>query len=459
MKRAWLSITICIILIFLFGEISRGENFTLIPIPDTQNYSTSYPHIYKAQTQWMVDSMAVWNIVFAAHEGDIVNNYGSTTEWMRADTAMSILEDPVTTGLAEGIPYSMMPGNHDQPTTNYNSYFGVSRFLGRSYYGGHDSTANDNNYCFFSASGMDFIVVSLECNPSSAAIAWADSLLGAHSDKRGIVVSHYILNTDGSWGGLGQTMYDTFKDNPNLFLMLCGHKHGEAMRTEVFNGDTVYVILADYQDISPGGNGWLRIMEFQPANDRIRVLTYSPYIDEYGTDTVMGNDTKSAEFFLSYDMDEPSPGWVAYNDMDPRTPSGPTDNAPNVTEYDYAAVDSVLKNFNTGEDLPVTVTGSYNAWDPVLNGDNANAGTDAGDLFGPTGSRVVDLRGISEIDSAHWYNTMTFDHLDPAKEYNITLSVNRDKVEYDGARYTRVTIGGASTYTNASSPGDQWCGQ
>ena len=84
--------------------------------------------------------------------------------------------------------------------------------------------------------------------------------------------------------------------------MLCGHMHGEALRTEVFNGDTVHVILADYQDISNGGNGWLRIMEFQPANNRIRVLTYSPYIDQYGTDTVMGDDTISEEFFLSYNM-------------------------------------------------------------------------------------------------------------------------------------------------------------
>jgi|GEM_PF-2515260 len=279
-----------------------GENFVLIPIPDTQKYSENYPWIYYDQMQFIVDSMDVWNIVFASHEGDIVDNPGVELEWMRADTAMKIIEDPVGTGLPEGIPYSVCPGNHDTPTTLYNTYFGVSRFSGRSYYGGHDGSDNDNNYSFFSAGGMDFIVISLEYNPVSTYIAWADSLLAAYPDRRGIVVSHYILNTNASWGGNGQTIYDTLKDNPNLDFMLCGHMHGEALRTEVYNGDTTYVILADYQDIANGGNGWLRIMEFQPANNRVRVLTYSPYIDQYGTDTYMGDDTISEEFFLGYNM-------------------------------------------------------------------------------------------------------------------------------------------------------------
>jgi len=289
---------------FYGRAVSGGGNFALIPIPDTQKYCLSYPWIYYDQMQWIVDSMAVWNIVFAAHEGDIVDTYGSTLEWLRADTAMSILEDPAGTGLSQGLPYSVCPGNHDTPTTNYNTYFGISRFSGRSYYGGHDGSTNDNNYCFFSAGGMDFIVISLQYNPGSGPIAWADSLLSAHSNRRGIVVTHYLLNTNGSWGGSGQTIYDTLKDNPNLFLMLCGHMHGEALRTEVFNGDTVHVVLADYQDITNGGNGWLRIMEFQPTNNRIRVLTYSPYLDQYGTGTVMGDDTISEEFFLGYNMSE-----------------------------------------------------------------------------------------------------------------------------------------------------------
>jgi hypothetical protein len=42
------------------------------------------------------------------------------------------------------------------------NHFGVSRFLGKSYYGGHFGSDNDNNVGLFSAGGMDFIVISLE---------------------------------------------------------------------------------------------------------------------------------------------------------------------------------------------------------------------------------------------------------------------------------------------------------
>jgi hypothetical protein len=279
-------------------------NFSLIILPDTQKYSASYPSIYLAQTQWIVDNLAARNIVFVANEGDIVDNADQQYQWTNADAAMDLLENPVTTGLPQGIPFAMLPGNHDQPTSFFNTYFGVARFAGRSYYGGHYSTDNDNNYSLFEARGMDFILISLEYEPGSSVIAWADGLLQTHSDRRGIVVTHCLLATNGTWLGPGQEIYDTLKDNPNLFMILGGHMHGEALRTDEYQGRQVYSLLADYQDLPSGGDGWLRIMEFQPASDRIRVLTYSPTLDQYGTDTVMGDDTKSQEFFLPYDMDD-----------------------------------------------------------------------------------------------------------------------------------------------------------
>ena len=88
-----------------------GEDFTIIVLPDTQYYSQSYPTIFSAQTQWIVDNRSALNIVYVAHEGDLVNIASSTTQWSRADAAMSLLENPITTGLPEGIPYGVVPGN------------------------------------------------------------------------------------------------------------------------------------------------------------------------------------------------------------------------------------------------------------------------------------------------------------------------------------------------------------
>ena len=73
----------------------------------------------------------------------------------------------------------------------FNTFLGTNHFAGRSYYGGHYGTNNDNHYSFFSASGMDFIVVYLEYDTSAnaAVLAWANGLLQTYSDRRAIVVS------------------------------------------------------------------------------------------------------------------------------------------------------------------------------------------------------------------------------------------------------------------------------
>jgi len=283
---------------FYGRQIGTGtcEDFMVIALPDTQMYSDDNPDTYFiGQTQWIVDNHDTSNIVYVAHMGDIVNTWNSTAQWDNADAAMSLLENPATTGLTDGIPYGMVPGNHDTPTTQYNNYFGVSRFDGRGYYGGHYSTTNDNNYTLFSAGGLDFIVVNLEYQPGTAELNWADARLKEYSDRRAIVVSHSIIDTDGSWEY--EAIFTALKDNPNLFLMLCGHMHGEARRTETGDfGNTIHILLADYQSEANGGNGYLRTMRFSPVNNTIYVKTYSPTVPGYLTD---GN----SQFDLVYDMD------------------------------------------------------------------------------------------------------------------------------------------------------------
>ena len=91
----------------------QAVSFTIIALPDTQYYSSSYPDIFTNQTQWIVANHETLHIVYVAHEGDIVNSARSITQWERASKSMSYLEDPLTTGLPDGIPYSVMRGNHD----------------------------------------------------------------------------------------------------------------------------------------------------------------------------------------------------------------------------------------------------------------------------------------------------------------------------------------------------------
>ena len=39
-----------------------GDPFTIVVLPDPQNYAASYPSIYNAQTQWCADNRAPRNI-------------------------------------------------------------------------------------------------------------------------------------------------------------------------------------------------------------------------------------------------------------------------------------------------------------------------------------------------------------------------------------------------------------
>jgi hypothetical protein len=98
-----------------------------------------------------------------------------------------------------------------------------------------------------------------------------------------------------SFGTQGQQIYNALKARPNLFLMLSGHVSTEGQRTDVFAGNTIYTLLSDYQGRPNGGNGWLRIVEFVPAQDEIRVKTYSPTLDRF-------EDDADSEFTLSYAM-------------------------------------------------------------------------------------------------------------------------------------------------------------
>ena len=310
-----------------------GPDFTLVTLPDTQFYSENlnnrFPQ-FLSQTNWIVSSKATLNTAFVAHMGDMVqsgDNGGNNAEWLRADQAMDLIEQHASTLTAHGIPWGGAPGNHDfgtgggsGTTTFWNQFFGTARWAGRPYFRGNYSTNNNNNYQFFSASGLDFIVINLAYNPNTAGdqavLDWADALLKANPNRRAIITSHWIVNigNPATFGGHGQAIYDNLKDNPNLFLLLCGHVHGEGQRTDVFQGRSVHSVLQDYQDRSGGpggqggGDGWLRYFIFSPANGTISARTYRTTSGAFETDA-------DSQFTLNYHMQTPLTDWVQLDEQ------------------------------------------------------------------------------------------------------------------------------------------------
>lgn len=290
-------------------------DFTLVGIPDTQYYTGELNggtnEMFKSQTQWIINNMDSLHIVFAEGLGDCVqngDNGNDSAEWMRCDTAFAYLEDTLTTQLADGLPYGINVGNHDQSpagsatgtTALFNYYFGAARFSGKNYYGGHFGADNNSNYCLFSSGGLDFIVINFEYddNRDTAEINWAHALLLTYSTRRAILASHYMLELNGTFSTQGQLLYDAFKIHPNVFMTMSGHVPGESSRQDTYQGNTIYSIMSDYQGRTNGGNGWLRLYHFSPATNSILVKTYSPWLNQWETDA-------NSQFTIAYQMTPP----------------------------------------------------------------------------------------------------------------------------------------------------------
>lgn len=341
---------------------ATAEEFTIIALPDTQHYSQSYPAIFTSQTQWIKDNKAARNIVFVTHEGDIVQNASVNSEWVAANQSMSILDGVV--------PYGMAPGNHDEPSTLYNTFFPYTRYEGvYPWYGGHYQNLNDDNYQLFSAGGMDFVWVHLDFCPTSAVVAWGSSILNSFPNRIGMMTTHAYLGLSAERNthvcGATQYLWDELAlTSPNLHFMLSGHVHGESRRVDTAHGHPVYQMLADYQSRSSGGEGWLRILRFVPNEDKVYVQTYSPWLNQYESDA-------DSEFTLDFPMGGAftNAGTTVVNSgsIASITPSGLQQN----TEYEWQVTvtngngktrTGPIWRFTTGGDVPPNVP-------PVANGD------------------------------------------------------------------------------------------
>ena len=300
-----------------YGREKNNTNFTIIVLPDTQHYSRIYPIIFDNQTLWINSTKQEQNIVFVTHEGDIVDNQTIITQWQNANHSMSVLDNQV--------PYGVGPGNHDMwprsgggNTTNYNTYFPVSRYEGvYDWYKGNFDR-NDNNYQLFSAGGQDFIIFHIEFDANGTTLAtrqpvftWINNTIETYPNRSAIITTHAYLETNGQRiDNFGIHLWNNvIRTHSNVFLVLCGHNHGEWNRTDSnIDGKPVIQLLADYQDYNNQQSGLLRLMKFVPAEKKIYIKTYSPYLTQatctganqtWRSDGCYENDTNS-EFTLDY---------------------------------------------------------------------------------------------------------------------------------------------------------------
>ncbi|MDX2148894.1 MAG: DNRLRE domain-containing protein [Planctomycetota bacterium] len=310
------------------GVPYRNEpgRFTLVGMPDTQNYSEFYPEIYEAQTRWIAENRHGQNIKFVSHYGDVVNHGDRDNEWRNARRAMDTLD-------RAGVAYGVTAGNHDVTPSGsagspyiqqkYLEYFGPQRYAGQSWYKGA-SPSGMSNYQTFAGGGREFLIMHLEVDTPVRELAWAQGVLNQNRDKPTIITTHrYLQDAEDYTGGVPvvpsgrypgvwynfegiyadggiqtEELWNSFmRVNKQVFMVNCGHFHEEFRQTSTnLHGLPVHEVLADYQDDPNGGDGWLRLMQFDTAAKRIDVETYSPTRNEFRT-------ADESRFSLSVDFD------------------------------------------------------------------------------------------------------------------------------------------------------------
>lgn len=296
-----------------FQPMASAQDFTIIVLPDPQYYSANNPAIFDSQTQWIANNISALDIKFVIDVGDTVNGGGEASQWQAASNAMSKLEGKV--------PYIIAIGNHDynaadpwnrtSSATNYNHYFGPSRFANSysGWLGSYPTGSNENSYYQITINGQRYLILSLEFYPRTAALEWAKGIIEQNPDAEIIIATHgyeYFDNTHVALcDNYNAEYYNMGADNDgeemwtklvsqyaNVSMVFSGHivkSAGEmaaAHQTEAgANGNIVNEMLADGQAMTNGGQGYLRILQVSPTKNQIRVSTYSPYLNAYMTDS------------------------------------------------------------------------------------------------------------------------------------------------------------------------------
>ena len=322
----------------LFGaERAAAPNgtFSIAVIPDTQRYrrlkdnsQTWENPTFEAYTTWIAANLERQRIVFVSHVGDIVD-LNERPQWKVARRCMDQLHGRV--------PYGISVGNHDMVRTGdsslFQGFFPESRFVEFDWYGGAYSGSPDskgsvsgnnaNSFQVFSAEGLRFIFVHLECNAPDDVLDWANDVLRKHSDRRAIITTHMGLGPRdrpkkasdyfdapkgrmtwkkcyGERGNTPQQMWDKcLRRHSNVFMICCG----DQSRTQAMHqssrgehGNTVHEVLSDY-----GSNG-LRVMRFVPDANRIEVRTWNPLTGKLTQKTSIVPDARQHQFDLPYTM-------------------------------------------------------------------------------------------------------------------------------------------------------------
>jgi hypothetical protein len=323
--------------------LKGSQAWSLAVIPDTQNYSKYGKNQanFHLMTEWLRDHAEAWKVQAVLQEGDLVEQndiaegggrgYGdqnARSQWDCARSAMAKLDGVVPTIYATG-NHDYGFRNSENRRTQFNSYFGLTdnpltcdgrgggvwRESGTNSFGAE--TLENAAYEITAPDGRRLLILSLEWAPRREAVAWGNSVLqqDRYRDHLGILLTHSFLTPKNVRDGRDDRpanphTYPTGEDgnthdgeelwkalvqpSRQIQLVLNGHEMGRHVGYRKDPGaadQIVHQMLFNAQGLGGGsreegngGDGWLRLLTFEPDGSTLTVRTFSPLKLKQGID-------------------------------------------------------------------------------------------------------------------------------------------------------------------------------
>jgi len=311
LRGSFSAFLIVLLIGWFHATVARGEtaeDFSVVVLPDTQIYAWKFPEFLPAQTRWIVENRAKYNIKYVLHVGDVVE-HNNEKEWKIAREALSLLDGKV--------PYAIALGNHDigpggsskTRDTLFGEYFPLKEIRKWESFGGvydREPDKGENMYHLFRAGGRQWLALVLEFGPRDDVLRWAGEVVARHPECPVLLITHAYLHNDGrrydratpdqdyppqdypiagDRAGLntGEDIWRKLvSKNRNLVMVISGHVCVAARLTSRGDaGNRVHQMVVDYQNQERGGNGWLRLLQFSEGGRTVHVRDYSPVLDEW----------------------------------------------------------------------------------------------------------------------------------------------------------------------------------
>lgn len=258
--------------------------YTIGWISDPQHYSAKFPAYYEAMTAFLRDQREALRLAYVINTGDLVHKTSDEKQWEVAVRAQAALEE---------IPNGVLAGNHDCQEPDrfepYGRHFGEKKYKDKPWYGGSYQN-NRGHYDLMTIGKTDYLFVYMSFGPDNGCIKWLNKVLSQYPDRVAFLCLHDYFTNEYVRSEDGEKLFSkVVKKQPNVRFVLCGHRYGAVCRPETLDDDgdgradrTVYQMMFNYQAAGKeGGDGYLRLMQFDEANRTLHMLTYSPSLDDF----------------------------------------------------------------------------------------------------------------------------------------------------------------------------------